>query len=210
MILGSADESSSDDSDAPHDSAHATRAASPPASASAAREMHDSPTKRARLATDRAADSGAALSQEGPFGRDCKTKCADAVDCTFRQGGWEGSPGPFDAAHGTRVTVTLTGAGADDMEVEKVGDTAVQRGNDAEVGARMDCDGDCDEGGVPWVTVHPVTVTFGVDVMMTDLSTDETAEPHVSKKKSPGKKRGKNRRQAAGQWLKHNAVPPPT
>ena len=163
MVLGDYEESSSDDSDASHDSAHATRTTSPPASASAAREMHDSPTKRARLATDRAAASGAALSQEGPFfGRDSKTKCADAVDCTFRQGGWEGSPGPFDAAHGTRVTVTLTGAGADDMEVEKVGDTAVQRGNDAEVGARMDCDEDGDEGSVPWVTVHPVTVTFGV------------------------------------------------
>ena len=102
MVLGdySEDESSSDDSDASYDSAHATRTTSPPASASAVREMPDSPTKRARLATDRAAASGAALSQEGPFcGRDRKTKCADTVDCTSRQGGWEGSTGPRYASH---------------------------------------------------------------------------------------------------------------
>ena len=50
----------------------------------------------------------------------------------------------------------------------------------------------------------------GGDVMMNDLSTDKTADPHVSKRKSPGgKKRGKNRRQEASQWLKHNTVPPP-
>ena len=61
---------------ASHDSAHATRAASPPASASAAREMPGSPTKRARLATDRAVASAADLPQEGPFfGHDSKTKC---------------------------------------------------------------------------------------------------------------------------------------
>ena len=167
----------------------------------------------------RAAASGAALSQEGPFfGRDHRTKCADTVDCTFLQGGWQGSPGQFDAALGMRVTVTLTGAGADDMtveavgitaaapwvagaarlapastntgfftqppglglgatkalsgqgdkscaavhctritvtsagagddamEVEAVGDTADQHGDDAEAGARMDCDDDGEEG----------------------------------------------------------------
>ena len=49
--------------------------------------------------------------------------------------------------------MTLTGAGADDMEVKKVGDTAVPRGNDAEAGARMDCDDEGTEGGVPWVTM---------------------------------------------------------
>ena len=37
--------------------------------------------------------------------------------------GWQGSPGPFDAGHDSQVTVTLTGAGADDMAVEAVGIT---------------------------------------------------------------------------------------
>jgi len=116
--------------------------------------MPGSPTKRARLATDRAAASGADLPQEGPFfGRARKTKCADAADCAFGQGGWQGSPGPFDAVHGTQVTVTLTGASADAMEVEAVGDIADQRGDDAEAGARMDCDDVGDEGGVPWDSV---------------------------------------------------------
>ena len=46
-----------------------------------------------------------------------------------------------------------TGAGDDAMEVEAVGDTAHRRGDDAEAGARMDCDDDGEEGGVPWVTV---------------------------------------------------------
>ena len=110
---------------ASHDSVHATRAASPYGSAFAAQQIPGSPTKRARLATNLAAASGADLPQEGPFfGRARLTKCADAADCAFGQGGWQGSPGPFDAVHGTQVTVTLTGAGADAMEVEAVGDTA--------------------------------------------------------------------------------------
>jgi len=57
------------------------------------------------------------------------------------------------AVHGTRITVTSTSAGDDAMEVEEVGDTADRRGDDAEAGARMDCDDDGEEGGVPWVTV---------------------------------------------------------
>ena len=56
--------------------------------------------------------------------------------------------------------MTLTGAGADDMAVEAVGDTAVRRGDDAEAGARMDCDDVGAEGGAPRVTVPQVTVTF--------------------------------------------------
>ena len=108
-----------------HDSAHATRAASPHGTASAAQEMPGSPTKRARMATHLAAASGADLPQEGPFfGHAGRTSGANEADGAFGQGGWQGSPDPFDAVHGTQVTVTLTGAGADDMEVEAVGDTA--------------------------------------------------------------------------------------
>jgi len=156
IVLGdySEDESSSDASEASQDSVHDTHAASPHGSASAARAMQGSPTKRARLASDLTAASGADLPQEGPFfGRARKTKCADTADCAFGQGGWQGSPGPFDAVHGTQVTVTLTGARDDGMEVEVVGDTADRRGDDAEAGARMDCDNGGDESGVPWVTV---------------------------------------------------------
>jgi len=58
------------------------------------------------------------------------------------------------AVHGTRITVTLTSAGDDGMEVEEVGDTADRRGEDAEAGARMDSDDVGGEGGVPWVTVR--------------------------------------------------------
>ena len=60
----SEDESSSDDSD---DSVHHTRATRPHGSVSAARAMTASPSKRARLATDVAAVSGADLPQEVPF-----------------------------------------------------------------------------------------------------------------------------------------------
>ena len=62
------------------------------------------------------------------------------------------------AVHGTRITVTSTGAGDDAMEVEAVGDTADRRGDDAEAGVRMDCDDDIEEGGVPWVTVPKAPV----------------------------------------------------
>ena len=152
--------------------------------------MSGSPTKRARLATDRTAASGAALSQEGPFfGRDRKTKCADVVDCTFRQGGWEGSPGPFDAAHGTRVTVTLTGAGADDMEVETVGDTAVPRGNDAEAGARMDCDDVGDEGGAPWVTAQWAALNTDVAMVPCAVAVTPPAQTTTTMRKRSHKKK---------------------
>ena len=43
-----------------------------------------------------------------------------------------------------------------------MGDTADRRGDDAEAGARMDCDDVSDEGGRPWVTVPQATVTFSV------------------------------------------------
>ena len=70
----SEDESSSDDSD---DSVHHTRATRPHGSVSAARAMTAPPSKRARLATDVAAVSGADLPQEVPFfGRASQQQCA--------------------------------------------------------------------------------------------------------------------------------------
>ena len=58
--------------------------------------------------------------------------------------------------------MTLTGAGADD-----------------EAGASMSCDDDGDEGGVLWVTVHPVTVTFGVDGAADRRGYDTEAGAHM-------------------------------
>jgi len=59
--------------------------------------------------------------------------------------------------------VTSTGAGDDAMEVEAVGDTAEGHGDDAEAGARMDCDDDGEEGGVPWATVPWAALNYNSD-----------------------------------------------
>ena len=65
---------------------------------------------------------------------------------------WDSVPEMPDAVrtvvHGTRITVTSTGAGDDAM-----GDTIDRQGDDADAGAHMDCDDDGEGGGEPWVTV---------------------------------------------------------
>ena len=75
----------------------------------------------------------------------------------------------------------------------------------------MDYDDDSEEGDVPWVTVPNQNFgqSSGGDVLMNELSTDNTAGPQFSKRRSPGKKRGKDTRRKASQWLKRNAATPP-
>jgi len=48
------------------------------------------------------------------------------------------------------------------------------------------------------------------DIILEAFLKDTTVVPHVSAKRFPGKKRGKNRCQTASQSLRHNAASPPT
>ena len=66
----------------------------------------------------------------------------------------------------------------------------------------MDCDDDGEEGGVPWVTVPPAIVTFGVG---NDVMEGETAQPRKkwTKNKSNSPEKKARRREQMKQKRRH-------
>ena len=91
--------------------------------------------------------------------------------------------------------MTLTGACADAMEVEAVGDTADQRGDDPEAGAGMNYDDVGDEGGALWVKVLWAALTIDVDMLPCEATVTSTAHNTTTQHKRSHKK-------------KHHAVKP--
>ena len=76
-----------------------------------------------------------------------------------------------------------------------MGDTAVQRGDVAEAGARMDCDDVGDEGGVPWATVPWAALKGKVAVPDTNVvDMGSHAALVTSDTPSPQKRRNTNKR----------------
>ena len=107
-----------------------------------------------------------------------------------------------DAVHGTRVTLTSTGAGDDTMEAEAVGDTVDRRGDDADAGAHMDCDDDGEESGVPWVTVPWAALNCNAvpDSNALDMGSESRSCPNSGKKAN---KRGKRSGNQGGENREH-------
>ena len=94
-----------------------------------------------------------------------------------------------------------TDAGDNAMGVEAGGDTADQRGDDAEAGARMGSDDVGVEGGVPWVTVPWAALNCDAipATNVLDMSSESRSCQTQGKKAN---KRGKRSGNKGGEYMK--------